>query len=69
MTRKDYVAIARAIQTTLTNRHLDPDRPLLDVIQVAAIQRTSGHIADAMQRDNPHFGRSRFMVACGFSNP
>ena len=54
MTRKDYVAIAAAIQGTAHHAALKPGATAIAV-----------KLADMMQRDNPRFDRARFLKACG----
>lgn len=56
MTRKDYIAIARALNNA------KPEGPL-----AAFRQHTQdcNAVADALQRDNERFDRDRFLTACG----
>lgn len=56
MTRKDYVAIASALNTQVKRAR---SRPLtgFDVLDLV------GEISDIMQRDNPNFDADRFMAA------
>ena len=61
MTKKDYVAIARIINTS--NRETGDKaanqarKHLLDCV--------ANDLADIMERDNPKFDRARFLTACG----
>ena len=62
MTRKDYIAIAAALNDTLL---IDcPSVEFLNGAKAAAIS-ASGRIADVLARDNPRFDRERFLTACG----
>ena len=54
MTRKHYIAIAKAIA------ELDLPKP-----NKAAVADT---IADCCQADNPRFDRARFLAACGIES-
>ena len=56
MTRKDYVAIAAAL-----NAVNDP----ADGNWAAAVSAVAEAIADTMAADNPRFDRKRFLDACG----
>ena len=58
MTRKDYVAIAEAID--LSWRHN------LDLKPEYAVKEVTCRIADVMDADNPRFDREKFLKACGF---
>ena len=62
MTRKDYVAIATALNRTYPahRRELDgkPDEA------VAQWQFSVDAIADVLAEDNPRFDRDRFLKAC-----
>jgi hypothetical protein len=59
MTRKNYVAIARAIKATA-----DDQREILGAL--STLKLAAKRIADEMAFDNPRFDRERFMAACGF---
>ena len=54
MTRRDYIAIAAAIQGA--DKYDDGE-----AISASIIER----IADVMAQDNPRFDRARFLKACG----
>jgi hypothetical protein len=59
MTRKDYCAIAGAINRAQTHDEWEGgDIPW-------AIWLTAEYVADALAADNPRFDRQRFMDACG----
>lgn len=65
MTRKDYVAIAKAVSASLWNTQLpDLHQEACDSHNAGVIV-TARNIADVMQADNPRFDRSRFLKACG----
>lgn len=57
MTRKDYVAIAAAIETAYRNAPGGNGQ--------AQIYALASAIADHMAADNARFDRERFMRACG----
>ena len=60
MTRRDYVLIAAAM------RHaLESAGPLAGRAFTIAHRITVGHLADALERENPNFDRARFLEACG----
>ena len=60
MTRRDYVLIAAAM------RHaLESAGPLAGRAFTVAHRITAGHLADALERENPNFDRARFLEACG----
>ena len=52
MTRKDYIAIAKALNVTLTARQ--PNLTFFDAVYT---------LCEVMQRDNPRFDRERFLAA------
>jgi hypothetical protein len=54
MTKKDYVAVADAMNEVLWTPQTDPGTVALAVVR----------LADSFQGDNPRFDRSRFMQAC-----
>ena len=60
MTKKDYIAIARAVSSTtkdyLGKTDVDPQAMMADL---------TWELADVMQADNPKFDRARFLAACG----
>ena len=56
MTRKDYVAIARAIYQTRQDRH--------DGVATMTLESVAERIATVMEVDNPRFDRERFIKAC-----
>ena len=66
MTRKDYVAIARAIKDA---RPLALERrqafPLSLVIAKDVLETVAANLADTLAADNPRCDRSRFLKACG----
>lgn len=57
MTRKHYVAIARAFESMLPVS----DEVLMDLRILA------NRIAFVAEQDNPRFDRQRFLAACGLS--
>lgn len=63
MTRKDYVAIAAAINKRVDGVNYGSARE--DAAALDALQRASIDIAATMANDNPAFDRSRFLKACG----
>lgn len=66
MTKKDYILLASAVQSTLNGREINPDYRILDATKVSAIKATAENIAKAMERDNPKFDCGKFLDACGF---
>jgi tetraacyldisaccharide-1-P 4'-kinase len=63
MTKKDYVAIAKALAETW---HGCPfERLEYSAAWNNALTRAATNIADVMQADNARFDRQRFLVACG----
>lgn len=56
MTRKDYVAIAKAIASVR-----DPNDNLDEVVTASLIAEK---IANVCAADNPRFDRERFIAAC-----
>lgn len=58
MTRKDYIAIARAISDSVRVQEGQGK-------QVDGIMFTAEMIARELKTDNPRFDRDRFMRACG----
>ena len=58
MTRKDFVAIAKAIATEVNK----PSETIIVCHNVAS------NIADVAQKSNPQFGRGRFKKACGLAH-
>ena len=66
MTRKDYVAIAEAINVS-SLRGYDPREWGQSYLngREDALTVVARNIADVMQADNPRFDRSRFLKACG----
>lgn len=61
MSRKDYVAVAEAIERTKDDSH-----DVLDSYSVLKI--AAQRVADVFAQDNPRFNRTRFMTACGFTH-
>jgi len=57
MTRKEYKLISDAISGQVGL--------VWDISQRRTIQLVAQAIADALQDDNPHFNRPRFMKECG----
>jgi len=57
MTRKDYVAIAAAINQAVP---LYPSPAGANALRCVSLE-----IADKMANDNPRFDRARFLKACG----
>lgn len=70
MTRKDYVAIAEAIEVSnggpfnIENDGSDYANDLFGV-WAESLLIVARNIADVMQADNPRFDRNRFLKACG----
>lgn len=56
MSKKDYIAIADAVETYTGITPEDGDFALL-----------ARDLADIFERDNPLFDRARFLIACGAS--
>ena len=54
MTRKDYVAIAKAINSALWHHECDP----------ATVVMVAGELSTVLHKDNPLFDDKRFMEAC-----
>lgn len=63
MTRKNYIAIAEAINVSLFTIDCD-DMPMSEAHNLG-ITVAARNIADVMQADNPRFDRDRFLKACG----
>jgi hypothetical protein len=61
MTRKDYVALAQAINTS--TRHQPTDGAFAEGWH-AGVVAVRENIADALAADNARFDRSRFLAAC-----
>lgn len=59
MTKKDYELIAGAIEYGISGNDILPDGDIMAII-------TS--IARALQADNPHFDRQKFLKACGLED-
>ncbi len=61
MTKKDYIKIA----ATLKENHptVDNSMQALSIWNVIVL-----NFADMLAKDNPHFDRSRFLVACGYTD-
>lgn len=57
MTRKDYILIANAIQTTRNSVCGEADYAVVDAV--------SKELAFVLKQDNPRFDRALFMAACG----
>lgn len=57
MTRKDYIAIARAFATAGTTT--------LDGVHLPTLRLLADRVADVMEADNPNFDRAKFLTACG----
>ena len=57
MTRKDYVAIAQAIN--------DEIRPYSEHAIQSTVYNIIDNLCDTFQEDNPRFDRARFLEACG----
>ncbi len=60
MTRKDYVAIARAISD-----QRNAYQPNWDPNLFRALNDVSRELANILQADNARFDRARFLAACG----
>ena len=64
MTRKDYVAIAKAINDAMAHeRRICPQDALAQSEHIC--RALAGNIANTVARDNPRFDRERFLKACG----
>ena len=64
MSKKDFVAIARAIN--VSHVFLCDDRdPIARHITTATAKRIAEHIAEHCATQNPLFDRARFLKACG----
>lgn len=62
MTRKDYVAIAKALASARVSNFTDnPNRALY----LNGIDNAAHRVADVMAVDNARFDRQRFLTACG----
>ena len=72
MTRKDYVALARAFAAVRGANAIDAAQvreAVMDGEDVAeymeaATQHAEGAVADTLAADNPRFDRERFLDAC-----
>lgn len=58
MTRKDYVAIAKAISAVREYSYLKGELNFQ-----AALDQVTGAISQVLQEDNPRFDRDRFVTA------
>ena len=58
MTRKDYVAIAKAISAVREYSYLKGDLNFQ-----AGIDQVTGAISEVLRQDNPRFDRERFITA------
>lgn len=58
MTRKDYVAIAKAIDEVLRTCEAES-------AECSAVVYVATLVADVMQSDNARFNREQFLKACG----
>jgi hypothetical protein len=58
MSKKDYVAIAKAVSRTVAD---DPDHRAKRV----CLEALANRLAFDMALDNPRFDRERFLTACG----
>ena len=68
MTRKDYVAIAKAFSNerlAWPKRSQPGEMAVGDEFAQAALTSTAARIASVFEADNPRFDRSRFLKACG----
>lgn len=64
MTRKDYIAIAAAIQRARSaSNYRETQEAMLEMHTGCAHS-----IADALALDNPRFDRERFLKACGVAS-
>lgn len=66
MTRKDYIALARAIEAA--RESLPDGRPPATVDELAyefGRDQTARFIADVLEADDIRFNRDRFLEACG----
>lgn len=59
MTRKDYIAIASALNVESPTRTNNP------MMTQESFKRIVQNIADVLQADNPRFDRKRFLQAAG----
>ena len=65
MTKKDYEAIARAIERTTHHNAVDSN---YNEGWHGAITAIRCRLADVMADDNPRFDRQRFLKACGVTD-
>ena len=64
MTRKDYIAIARAIN--VSHIYLTDNRAQREIDAANNTAKLAAlHIAEYFATDNPLFDRARFLAACG----
>ena len=65
MTRKDLVAIAKAIATEVNK----PSETISEMADRKIVcHNVASNIADVAQKSNPNFDRGRFMKACGLAH-
>lgn len=66
MTRKDYVALAASLRSaTAELESIAAPQALPTVVRIDVAARVvREHVALALQADNPHFDRARFVKAC-----
>ena len=68
MSRKDYEAIARAIEYVHGTAEILPKLHKEKVVGIRhGAADAARRIADYLASDNPRFDRSRFLRACGIS--
>ena len=66
MTKKDYILIAAAVKAGTALWAAPEDRKDPDVATyLGAVSDVASAIADALERQNPRFDRTRFLTACG----
>lgn len=65
MTRKDYKAIAKAIEESVKQVYLEVT-PHSQREEVWGIERVVESLCVVLKADNPNFQRETFIKACGF---
>lgn len=66
MTRKDYIAIAKALDCAFETAITHPDTAATtSAAAVMGVQFAAMKIAAVMGAENPRFDRAKFLAACG----
>ena len=65
MTRKDYVAIARAFALTNDYIRLNGKADAAEAEKLKGATFSAMNVADSLAMVNPRFDRARFLKACG----